>query len=99
MGQAPEAQKWQSLQTNVAATIGVQQGPADGLPRAAYVQGPVEQRRRGDGAAKRAVGQYFRGDMPALFERLRSKECSASETVSRKVLRDLGNQVDIVRSN
>jgi uncharacterized protein YjbI with pentapeptide repeats len=51
------------------------------------------------GIAKRAQGQQFRGDMPALSDRLRAKECPASETASRKAMRDLASAVDNVRGN
>ena len=50
------------------------------------------------GTAKRAQGQHFRGDMAALYDRLKAKDCPASETASRKVLRDLASAVDIARS-
>jgi uncharacterized protein YjbI with pentapeptide repeats len=50
------------------------------------------------GVAKRAQGQHFRGDMPALYDRLKAKDCPASETASKKTVRELASAVDIARS-
>ena len=97
---SPEAQKWQALRAT-----------ANGSPNDVYKNQITEYLARlmcksrwsggavATGVAKRALGQSFRGDMAAIFERLRAKECPASETVSRKTLRDLANQVDIARGN
>ena len=41
----------------------------------------------------------FRGDIPMLNVRLQAKECPASETASRRLLRDLASQADIARGN
>jgi uncharacterized protein YjbI with pentapeptide repeats len=59
--------------------------------------------RWGDGAvatgvAKRAQAQQFRGDMALLYDRLKSKDCPASETASKKIVRDLAAAVDLIRS-
>lgn len=51
------------------------------------------------GIAKRSLGQGFRGDMGAVYDKLRSKDCPASETVAKKTMRDLSSQVDIARGN
>lgn len=51
------------------------------------------------GIAKRSLGQGFRGDMGAVYDKLRSKDCPASETVAKKTMRDLAGQVDIARGN
>jgi uncharacterized protein YjbI with pentapeptide repeats len=51
------------------------------------------------GIAKRAQGQLFRGDMPALYDRLRARECPAAENIAKKALRDLASAVDNVRGN
>lgn len=51
------------------------------------------------GVAKRALGQTFRGDIGVIYDRLRSSECPAAESVSRKTLRDLADQVEIARGN
>jgi hypothetical protein len=97
---SPEAQKWQSQQAlaNGAAGDGYKTTLSEYLARlvckARWSSGAVA-----TGVAKRALGQAFRGDMVAVYDRLRSKECPAAETVSRKTLRDLANQVDIVRGN
>ncbi len=49
------------------------------------------------GIAKRAQAQYFRGDMGAINDRLRAKDCPASDTVTKKVARDLASAVDAFR--
>jgi hypothetical protein len=51
------------------------------------------------GIAKRAQGQQFRGDMPAVYDRIRAKECPAADNIGRKALRDLASAVDNVRGN
>ena len=51
------------------------------------------------GIVKRTQGQYFRGDMAAIYDRLRVRDCPASETVAKKAFRDLASQVDIARNN
>ncbi len=51
------------------------------------------------GIAKRAQGQQFRGDMPALYDRIRARECPAADNIGRKALRDLASAVDNVRGN
>lgn len=98
--QSADANRWQALRTaSIASTGDAYKGQiteylARLMCKARWSNGAVA-----SGIARRAIGQYFRGDMPVLLERLRAKECAASETVSRKALRDLGNQVDIARGN
>jgi uncharacterized protein YjbI with pentapeptide repeats len=96
----PDAQAWQAITTASRATINdAYKGQiTDFLGRlmckSRWSSGAVA-----TGIAKRAQSQSFRGDMPALYDRLRTKECPASETVARKPLKDLSNQVDIARGN
>ena len=49
------------------------------------------------GVARRAAAPGFRGDMPALYVRLKSTECAASSSVSPRALRDLAVAVDAAR--
>jgi uncharacterized protein YjbI with pentapeptide repeats len=51
------------------------------------------------GIAKRVQGQQFRGDMPAVYDRIRAKECPAADNIGKKALRDLASAVDNVRGN
>jgi uncharacterized protein YjbI with pentapeptide repeats len=51
------------------------------------------------GIAKRAQGQQFRGDMAAIYDRVRAKECPAKDAVLPKTLKDLGTAVDLARVN
>jgi uncharacterized protein YjbI with pentapeptide repeats len=51
------------------------------------------------GIAKRAQGQQFRGDMPAIYDRIRAKDCPAADNIGKKALRDLASAVDYVRGN
>ena len=63
------------------------------------MQEPLEQWRGRDRRRQRALVPAFRGDPAASAVRLKAKECPAAETVSRKTLRDLSNQVEVARSN
>lgn len=95
-----EAQKWQSQQSRAGVIVGdgykatLTEYLARMICKARWSSGAVA-----TGVAKRALAQSFRGDMVVVYDRLRSKECPATETVSRKALRDLANQVDLVRGN
>ncbi len=98
---APESQKWQALMaasSTVATTEIYKAQITEYLSRlmckSRWSSGAVA-----TGIAKRAQGQTFRGDVPVIYDRLRAKECPASETVAKKALRDLANQVDIARGN
>jgi uncharacterized protein YjbI with pentapeptide repeats len=51
------------------------------------------------GIAKRVQGQQFRGDMPAVYDRIRARECPAADNIGKKALRDLASAVDNVRGN
>lgn len=91
--QSPEAQKWASLQgAGSAAQL------TEYLSRLAcktrWAAGNVA-----TGIARRALAEGFRGDISIIYDRMRTKDCPASETASRKLLRDLGNQVDSLKNN
>jgi len=49
------------------------------------------------GIAVRAQGRQFRGDMLAIHDRLRSKECPAGEGVPRRVMQRLAAAADAAR--
>ena len=46
------------------------------------------------GIAKRAQGGQFRGNISAINDRLRAKDCSASEAISQSLLQRLSTAVD-----
>ena len=50
------------------------------------------------GVARRAAEQRFRGDIVAIFDRLKADDCPASKTVS-PIFRDLGAAADLARGN
>lgn len=49
------------------------------------------------GVARRAQRQEFRGDLVAVYDRLREDACPASKTVAPKTLKDLSAAADIAR--
>ncbi len=49
------------------------------------------------GVAKRAQAPQFRGDIAAIHDRLKSKDCPASQTVAKKPVRELTVAVDSLR--
>ena len=51
------------------------------------------------GIARRAQAPQFRGDITAIHDRLKSRDCPASETVSQKPFRELTLAVDGLRGN
>ncbi|HML42148.1 MULTISPECIES: pentapeptide repeat-containing protein [Hyphomicrobium] len=49
------------------------------------------------GVARRAQRQEFRGDLTAIYDRLKTEDCPASKTVAPKTLKDLSAAADIAR--
>jgi hypothetical protein len=49
------------------------------------------------GIARRAMVPGFKGDMPALYDKLRSPDCPASAAMSPLLMRDLATAVDAAR--
>ncbi len=49
------------------------------------------------GIARRAQRQEFRGDLVAIYDRLRADDCPASKTIAPKTLKDLSAAADIAR--
>jgi uncharacterized protein YjbI with pentapeptide repeats len=97
---SPEQVRWQGLVTAGASAL------ADGYKlRISDYLGAMACKARwssghvATGIAKRAQGQQFRGDMPAVYDRIRAATCPASENIGKKALRDLASAVDIARGN
>ena len=96
-----DARKWQSMALASASVVtgaGYKTSLTDHLAQMSckprWSNGAVA-----TGIVKRAQGQNFRGDMAAIYDRIKSRECAASETVAKKPLKELASQVDIARSN
>ncbi|MET0194226.1 MAG: hypothetical protein ABW200_12755, partial [Hyphomicrobiaceae bacterium] len=49
------------------------------------------------GVARRSMGQGFKGDMPAIYDRLKAADCPASATVGPRMMRELGAAADLAR--
>ncbi len=49
------------------------------------------------GIARRAMAQGFKGDMPAIYDKLRAPDCPASAGVGPRLLRDLAAAADAAR--
>jgi hypothetical protein len=51
------------------------------------------------GVARRAQAQQFRGDLIAIYDRLKQDDCPASKTVLPKAIKDLSSAADLARGN
>jgi uncharacterized protein YjbI with pentapeptide repeats len=51
------------------------------------------------GVAKRALAPDFKGDMPAIYDRLKADDCPAGKAVSRDLMRSLAMAADAARGN
>ena len=51
------------------------------------------------GVAKRALAPDFKGDMPAVYDRLKADDCPAGKAVSRHLMRSLAMAADAARGN
>jgi hypothetical protein len=49
------------------------------------------------GVARRAMTQGFKGDMPALYDKLKASDCPAAASMSPRIMRDLGAAADAAR--
>jgi len=49
------------------------------------------------GVARRAMAQGFKGDMPAIYDKLRSPDCPASAAMSPGLMRELATAADTAR--
>jgi len=50
------------------------------------------------GIARRAMAPGFKGDMPAIYDRLRAADCPASSAMGQRVMRDLAAAADAARA-
>ena len=97
---SPDQQVWSSLVQSSAAGMGdgYKMRLTEYLVRIAckprWSNGAVA-----TGIAKRGLGVEFKGDLIALYDRLKADDCPASKTMSRRTLRALSTQVDITRGN
>jgi len=95
---SPDQQLWQALAKAAEGT-----GADDYRGRLTeYLARLVCRARFADGAvaagvARRAMGPGFRGDMPALYVRLKSPECPASASMSPRLMRELAAAADAAR--
>ena len=51
------------------------------------------------GVARRSMAQGFKGDMPAIHDRLKAADCPASATVGPRMMRELGAAADLGAGN
>jgi uncharacterized protein YjbI with pentapeptide repeats len=51
------------------------------------------------GIARRALAPHFRGELLAIYDRLKAPDCAASESVARTAVRDLALAVDNLRQD
>jgi uncharacterized protein YjbI with pentapeptide repeats len=94
---SPDAQRWGQMQTaSKASAEGFKQTLSEGLAklacRASFANGAVA-----IGVAKRAMRPTFKGDMSAVYQRLRSADCPASRAIPAKFLTEFGLAADIAR--
>jgi len=96
---APELQLWQSLARPGEET------PADDYKArlTGFLMRLVCRPRFADGAvaagvARRAMAQGFRGDLMAIYERLRAPDCPAAAAVPQRLLRELAGAADAART-
>jgi hypothetical protein len=60
--------------------------------RARFANGAVA-----TGVARRSMAQGFKGDMPAIYDRLKATDCAASTTVGPRMMRELSAAADLAR--
>jgi hypothetical protein len=49
------------------------------------------------GVARRAMAPGFKGDMPAIHDKLKAADCPASAAISPRVMRDLAVAADAAK--
>jgi uncharacterized protein YjbI with pentapeptide repeats len=60
--------------------------------RARFANGAVA-----TGVARRSMAQGFKGDMPAIYDRLKATDCPAATTVGQRTMRELAAAADVAR--
>lgn len=62
--------------------------------RSRYANGAIAQ-----GIARRATAEQFKGNAQAIYDRLRSRDCAASENISRRSLQQLSATIETAKGN
>lgn len=94
-GNTPERQIWQSYATLTQSAL--QEGYSKDLTdhlmtlmcKSRYASGSIA-----TGVAQRAQGATFRGSLPAIYDRLRARDCPAAANVSLRLMQRLATTVD-----
>jgi uncharacterized protein YjbI with pentapeptide repeats len=95
---SPEQQLWVSFAKSGEATVAdtyksrLTDHLARLMCRPRFADGAVA-----TGLARRAITQGFRGDVPALYDRLKSADCPAAAAVSPDTLRELATAAEALR--
>ena len=96
---SPDQQLWQGLAKSsgeAAIAEGYKARLSEFLAklmcRSRYANGAVA-----TGIARRAMTQGFKGDMPSLYDKLRSPDCPASTAMSPRLMRELATAADAAR--
>ncbi len=98
-GSSPANGRWQAMANAAAtavATPGYRTKLTDALVKLAckprWSAGHVA-----TGLARRAIAPQFRGDLVALYDRLRADDCPASKTIGQRAMKDLAAAADQAR--
>jgi hypothetical protein len=83
-GDAAAADDYRTRLTEVLARLACRPRFADGAVAA--------------GIARRSMAQGFKGDMPALYDKLRSPDCLASAAIGPALMRELAAAADAARA-
>ena len=95
---SPDQQLWQGFVTTTdpAGADGYKSRITDYLSRlmcrSRFASGAVA-----TGVARRAMAPGFKGDMPAIHDRLKAADCPASAVMTRRVMRDLATATEASR--
>ena len=96
---APDQQLWQGLAKSSAETATAEgykarltEFLAKLMCRSRFANGAVA-----TGVARRAVAPDFKGDMPSIYDKLRSPDCPASAGMSPRAMRELATAADAAR--
>jgi uncharacterized protein YjbI with pentapeptide repeats len=97
-GSPVEQQQWQALIASATSGADTYKGRltdylAKLMCRPRWSNGAVAA-----GIARRAMGHGFKGDMPALYEKLKAADCPASTAMSAPLMRELAAAADAARA-
>jgi hypothetical protein len=96
---SPEQQLWQGYAKSAEAAV----AEAGYKARLTEFLGRLMCRSRfaggavATGVARRSVARGFKGDMPAIYDKLRGSDCPASTAMSPRLMRDLATAADGAR--